>query len=240
MSIKAILFDLDGTLLPMNQDEFIGNYMRDLTAYMCKGGLHNPEEYFNVVWQGVYAMIKNNNVKTNEAVYFDKIGEAYGDACAKEEYGKYLEFYKTKYLEGKVFTWYTSKSRELIDSLKSKGIRVALATNPVFPSVATEGRMSWVDLKPCDFELVTTCDNTGYSKPNPKYYLDIAEKMGVDPCECLMVGNDVEDDMPAATVGMDVFLLTDCLINKKDKDISAFPHGDFDRLIEYINKKCLP
>ena len=239
MSIKVVLFDLDGTLLPMKQDEFIGNYMRDLTSYMCGGGLHNPEEYCQVVWQGVVAMVKNNNVKTNEEVYFDKLGEVYGDVCAKEEYQKYLEFYKTKYLDGKVFSWYTDKSKKLVDTLKSRGVRVALATNPVFPSVATKGRMSWVDLRPEDFELVTTCDNTGYSKPNPKYFLDIAEKLGVEPEECLMVGNDVEDDMPAKTVGMEVFLLTDCLINKKEKDISIYPNGGFEELIEYINKKCL-
>lgn len=36
------------------------------------------------------------------------------------------------------------------------------------------------------------------------------------PKNVLMVGNDVRDDMSAADVGMKVFLLTDCLINKKN------------------------
>ena len=49
-----------------------------------------------------------------------------------------------------------------------------------------------------------------------------------------MVGNDVEEDMVAGTVGMKVFLLTDCIINKQGKDIASFPHGGFDELLQYI------
>ena len=74
-----------------------------------------------------------------------------------------------------------------------------------------------------------------YSKPNPKYYLEITEKIGVKPEECLMVGNDVGDDMVAADLGMKVFLLTDCLINKKNVDISQFPSGGFDELSRYLD-----
>lgn len=50
-----------------------------------------------------------------------------------------------------------------------------------------------------------------------------------------MVGNDVGEDMIAQTLGMKVFLLTDCLINKEDTDISVYPHGSFDELLAYID-----
>jgi len=236
MSITTILFDLDGTLLPMDQDKFIEKYFYNLTEYMCQGGQHEPGGYYKAIWQGVKAMLLNDNSVTNEEAYFKALGEIYGADCAKEEYSKYVEFYLTKYLDGKSEAWYTSRSREIVDTLKKKGIRVALATNPVFPAVATNARMGWVDLVPEDFELVTTCDNTGYSKPNPKYYLEIAEKLKVEPADCLMVGNDVDDDMPAKDTGMEVFLLTDCLINKKSKDINEYPNGGFDELISYIEK----
>ena len=49
-----------------------------------------------------------------------------------------------------------------------------------------------------------------------------------------MVGNDVSDDMVARELGMKVFLLTDCLINKEDADISEYPNGSFEELIDYI------
>ena len=50
-----------------------------------------------------------------------------------------------------------------------------------------------------------------------------------------MVGNDVTDDMePATEVGMQVFLLTDYLINKNGADISVYPHGNYDDLLAYV------
>ena len=50
-----------------------------------------------------------------------------------------------------------------------------------------------------------------------------------------MIGNDVSEDMIAEKLGMKVFLLTDCLINKKEADISVYPHGDMDALFRFID-----
>ena len=155
MSIKVVLFDLDGTLLPMNQDKFIEVYFKNLTEYMCRDGEHEPSEYYQAIWQGVVAMITNDNSFDNEVAYFNAIGKIYGTECAQREYPKYEKFYLTEYVKGKSECWYTTRSREIIDSLKKKGLRLALATNPVFPTVATNMRMGWVDLNPDDFELVT-------------------------------------------------------------------------------------
>ena len=237
--MKVVLFDLDGTLLPMDQDKFVGRYFRELTLYMCENNKFDPNEYGKAIWQGVKAMLMNDNSVNNEEAYFNEIAKIYGQDSANEQYAKYTEFYLTKYIKTKEECWYTEKSKSLVNSLKEKGVRIALATNPVFPTVATNMRMGWVNLQPEDFELVTTCNNIGYSKPNREYYLEITKRMGVLPQDCLMVGNDVEDDMVASEVGMDVFLLTDCLINKKGKDISTYPQGSFEELKNYIRDKYL-
>lgn len=47
-----------------------------------------------------------------------------------------------------------------------------------------------------------------------------------------MVGNDVTEDMVASETGMQVFLLTDCLINKERKDISVYPRGSLLTLLK--------
>ena len=60
--------------------------------------------------------------------------------------------------------------------------------------------------------------------------------LGVSPAECLMVGNDVSEDMIAETLGARVFLLTDDLINSKNADISVYPHGSYEELIAFIKK----
>ena len=122
-----------------------------------------------------------------------------------------------------------------LEGSKEKGVRMVLATNPLFPVVATASRIKWAGLQKEDFELVTTYENSRFCKPNPEYYLDILKEIGVSPEECLMVGNDVSEDMVAEKIGMKVFLLTDCLINKEKKDVEVYPNGDFVKLKEYID-----
>ena len=122
----------------------------------------------------------------------------------------------------------------VLEKLKKKGIGVALATNPIFPQAATISRIGWAGLNPADFDMVTTYENSCFSKPNLAYYRDLLSRLGRRAEECLMVGNDVSEDMVAEKLGMKVFLLTDCLINKKNADISACPQGSFRQLVDYI------
>ena len=114
------------------------------------------------------------------------------------------------------------------------GFALILATQPIFPAIATETRMKWAGLDQNDFLLYTTYENSSYSKPNPAYYLQILDKIGASPSQCLMVGNDATEDLIAETLGMKVFLLTNCLINKENKDLSGYPQGDLDALLHYI------
>ena len=90
--------------------------------------------------------------------------------------------------------------------------------------------MKWAGVSPDDFALYTTYENVCFCKPNLNYYKDVLSRIGAKAEDCLMVGNDVDEDMVAENLGMSVFLLTDCMINKSGKDISGYPHGDFDDL----------
>ena len=144
------------------------------------------------------------------------------------------EFYETEFDKVKAVCGHNPKAKETVDTLKKMGYKVALATNPIFPERATRWRINWAGLEPNDFEFYTTYENINCCKPNPAYFIEVAKRIGVRPQECLMVGNDVSDDMPAAKVGMKVFLLTDCLINKTKEDITNYPNGSFEELMEYI------
>ena len=128
------------------------------------------------------------------------------------------------------------RAAELISTLQAIGLRLILATNPLFPAMATYRRVRWAGLNPESFELITTYENSRFAKPNPEYYHQILRERNIQPEECLMVGNDVGEDMIARTLGMKVFLLTDCLINKNNADISVFPHGSFPELMSYIQE----
>lgn len=232
MAIKAVLFDLDGTLLPMEQERFIGCYFKLLAAKLASLG-YDPEHVVDSVWKGVGAMIKNDGSCKNEDAFWNTLSLIYGQDCAKDK-EELHRFYETEFNKVQEVCGQQPASREVVDLVKSKGLTAVLATNPLFPAVATKSRMSWVNLVPKDFAYYTTYENSHYCKPNIKYYQEILEQTGLKAQECLMVGNDAGEDMIAETLGMQVFLLTDCLENSKQLDISRYPQGGFEELKRYI------
>ncbi len=232
MKIKAVLFDLDGTLLPQDQDVFVKAYFGALAECMAPHG-YEPERLVETVWKGTAAMMKNTGENTNESVFWKVFTEEYGEQSLSDK-PLFDEFYKTGFDAVRNTCGFNPDVSGIVSKL-SERFRLIVATNPIFPITASESRIRWAGLDPVQFELVTSYENSRYSKPSAGYYSDIAAFAGLHTEECLMVGNDVRDDMSAAAVGMKVFLLTDCLINKKDVDISLYPHGGFDDLIRYID-----
>ncbi len=230
---KKILFDLDGTLLPMDQDEFTNGYFKFLAAKMAAFG-YEPEKLIDSIWKGTYAMMKNDGSCSNETAFWRTYASIYGEESLKD-ISIFDEFYRVDFQQAKMFCGVNQKAIDAVRTLKKEGYGLVLATSPIFPAIATKSRIRWAGLLPEDFELVTTYENIGCSKPNPKYFTEVAGRVGATPKDCLMVGNDVYEDMAAAAVGMGVFLLTDCLLNKKDEDISVYPHGDFDDMMGYVH-----
>lgn len=234
MKLKAIFFDLDGTLLPMDQNEFIKAYLGGLVTTLAPCG-YDPEAIGNALWASTRAMIKNDGSRINEEVFWHSFAAILGDGIRAEE-DRLREFYAKNFDGIRESCGYNPRAKALVDSIKEKGITVVLATSPLFPAVATYARIRWAGLEPSDFAYITTYENSSYCKPNPDYYTDLLSKMGLKAEECLMIGNDVGDDMVAASVGMQVFLVTDDLINRQNRDVNDFRHGDFDALCEFIKE----
>lgn len=233
MSLKAVFFDLDGTLLPMDMDLFIKSYFGAISQKLAPHG-YEPKELINVIWQGTKAMITNDGSRTNEEVFWDSFISFYGKDRLKDTV-YFDKFYEENFDGLKSVCGYNPKSAETVNALKEKGLRLILATNPLFPSIATEKRISFAGLKTEDFEFFTSYENISYCKPNVKYYEEVLKRTGLKPHQCLMVGNDADDDMIAQTLGLKVFLLTDCLINNSGSDVSNYPQGSFSELMAYID-----
>lgn len=231
--LKAVLFDLDGTLLPMDQDVFMKDYFGRLIRRLVPIG-YTPELFLASMKAGITAMTVNDGSRTNEEAYW----EAY-TAVSHTDLSKELPildvFYNTEFDEVSTVCGHNPKAAELVRSLQAKGIRVILATNPLFPRIATQKRIRWAGLEPEDFEFYTTFEDIGYCKPNPDYYKEVLRRGGLDAADCLMVGNDVAEDMIAGgKAGLRGFLLTDCLINTPGADVNEYPHGSFEELGAYI------
>lgn len=231
--IKNILFDLDGTLLPMDQEKFVKGYFGRLVKKVAPLG-YAPEKVIDSVWAGTAAMVKNNGSCTNEEAFWKCFAGIFGEK-ALDDKPVFDEYYRNEFQQVASDCGFTDEAAETVRSLKSQGFRVLLATNPIFPAVATESRIRWAGLDKDDFEYYTTYENSHFCKPNPAYFKEILDKTGLKAEECLMVGNDADEDTPAETLGIKIFLLTDCLINKNGKDISKYPQGGFKELTEYIN-----
>lgn len=230
--ITTVLFDLDGTLLPMDQDQFVGAYFRLLAKKLAPRG-YEAKALMDGIWAGTMAMVRNNGARNNEAVFWEDFTGRFGKG-ALDDLPYFDEFYRTDFLQVQQVCGYREEAAQVITCLKEKQIPVILATNPIFPAVATENRIRWAGMEPSDFVLYTTYENSRFCKPNLDYYRDILQKCNLRPEECLMVGNDVGEDMIARELGMEVFLLTDCLINKANTDITQFPHGGFPELMEVL------
>ena len=233
--IDTVFFDLDGTLLPMDMEEFVNTYL-DLLARKLGPHGYDARHLVAAVWAGTRAMVENDGSKTNEEVFWADFCHIFGEQ-ARKDLPLFEEFYAADFAGARTVCRFAPQAAEVIGLLKEQGVRLVLATNPLFPSIATRQRIRWAGLEPGDFELVTTYENSRFCKPNPEYYRELLDKLGVEPGECLMVGNDVQEDiLPAASIGMQTFLLTPCLIDRAGTDLEGLPHGDFDGLKEFLLK----
>lgn len=233
MGIKAVLFDLDGTLLPMDQDTFIKAYLGGMAKKLAPHG-YNPDALVKAVYAGMKAMTTNDGSCTNETAFWNAFTGILGEKV-RDDMPIFDEFYRNEFQDVKNICGFLPDAVKTVRKLKEMGYRVALATTPMFPSIATESRICWAGLELDDFEFFTTYENYHYCKPNLNYYREVVEKLGVAPEECLMVGNDVGEDMVTEELGMKVFLMPADLINKVGKDITVYPQGDFADLLAYID-----
>lgn len=238
---KVILFDLDGTLLPMDQDKFTMAYFNALIKKLAEFGIPAQTEaeqklLAKAIWQGTYSMMKNDGSCTNEERFFLDFSTITGRDLS------YLKpqldgFYQNEFNSVEAVCGKNPLVPKIIDKLKKMGCRVAVATNPLFPLRANERRLAWAGLSLSDFEYCTCYENSRFCKPSHEYYQGILDVLGVEAQDCLMVGNDVREDMVTKEFGMDVFLITDYIINVENRDISEYPHGswsDFEKFIEKL------
>lgn len=230
--IKTVLFDLDGTLLPMDLNAFVKDYMGRLTQFLALHG-DDPKLVLKALWTATDAMVGNDGSVVNKVVFWQVFNEILGRDAQQDEV-LYDEFYRTDFQKSRGSCGFAPDAATTVRQIRAMGCGVVLATNPFFPRIATYSRIRWAGMEPEDFDWITTYENSRYCKPNLDYYREILDKLNLNSRECLMVGNDVGEDMVAGDLGMHTFLMTDCLINKTGLDISQYPKGGFPELLHYI------
>ena len=230
---KNILFDVDGTLLPMDVHEFVKYYFGSLCEKMIPVLKIEPKTLTDSIMAGLGAMSKNDGSALNRDVFWKAAAKVSGVDLIKYE-DMFTDYYNNEFVAAKTATFVNPYAKKCVDFAKENRYKVIAATNPIFPKSATYKRLEWAGLNPEDFEYITVYDNSSSCKPNLLYFKDLCEKCGISPKESLMVGNDVDEDLCSAELGFDTFLITDCVINRNNKDYSAYKNGSFEDFFNYL------
>ncbi|MFD1425942.1 HAD superfamily hydrolase (TIGR01509 family) [Kroppenstedtia sanguinis] len=231
--LKVLCFDLDGTLLPMDSKVFIRSYMKELALYMEE--ILPQDKLVPLIWDATETMIGDPDGScTNEQVFTERFLSQAG--LKKEEIWPIFDkFYSERFPRLKQQVQPSPRSRKVLETALDRGYRVAVATNPVFPGVAIRERMRWAQVEDL-VEWVSVYEETHFCKPNPDYYREVAAAMGVSPEECAMIGNDVQEDLVAGTIGMKTYLVTDCLIDRGEPTYQPDQKGTMEELLTEIQE----
>ena len=232
--VTTILFDLDATLLPMEPEMLLKADLRGIGIRLQNYG-YDPRMVGKAFDRAIHAMIDNDGKNTNESVFWNCFRETLGSKVEKD-IPLVEEIYYSEFQKLKQFCGFDPRASQCLAALKDSGYRLILATNPFFPVSIIHSRIRWAGIDPEIFEYITSFVNSSYCKPNPWYYREILDKRNLSAEECLMVGNDVTEDMVAEKVGIKTFLMTDHLLNKENRDIDQWPHGSFPELMNFIRE----
>lgn len=230
--IKAVIFDLDGTLLPMNEEKFTRGYFGLLYKNARPFG-YEKELFVKTILTGTHFMKNNNGSKTNEKVFWDYFASIYGEDKLKDK-AIFDKFYLTDFEKTKSFCGENPFAKEIVEYCKNKVGKVILASNPVFPKEAMDWRLKFAGLNPEDFDYVSDYSNSSYCKPNPMFLKEILRKLQLKEDEVVYFGNnEIEDGRPAEELGIKVYMVGDDIVEDEENS-GKFDHIKFEDIMKII------
>jgi len=203
--IRALLLDLDGTLLVNDMEVFGREYFRVILSKfrrVCPGDV-----FLESLQIATRAMALNDGTDgTNAEVFWAEFLPRVGREQA-ELMPLFDEFYAREFEALRRYTGRDPDARTLVDLVIDRGYQVAIATQPMFPLVAVLARLRWagVGADECPYDYIASYESMRACKPHPRYFGELLRHLGREPGECLMVGDSLEADMPARRVGLKTF-----------------------------------
>ena len=232
---RAIYFDMDGTLLPMDIKEFLGRYYHELGQFAAEHGIES-QRFIDAVNAGVHAMYTHVDGRTNSDVFWERVN---GDLGIEDDQWQSLimGFYTGPYTAIGNGVVPNAAMQQAVKVLSDAGYPSVLATMPLFPRVAIEERLRWAGIDPALFGRITDYENSRAAKPSLAYYSENLEALGFEDSvqgDVLMVGNDTRDDLGAEHVGYDVYLVTDWLLDPFDVGLDGITHGTSQEFLDWV------
>jgi FMN phosphatase YigB (HAD superfamily) len=202
-TFKAVFFDLDGTLLDSNMETFLSPYLKLISARITD--IMPPQEFVAQLLRATELMVANDGQVTNEELFAAAFYPAIGRSRAEME-PIFEAFYAEDFPVLQQYTKRKPEARPVVQRVFDLGYDVAVTTNPLFPATAVMQRLAWAGVDDFPYRLVTSYENSRYCKPNPRYFEDVAGRLGHPTGACLVVG-DEDMDMAGALAGCPTFLV---------------------------------
>lgn len=229
-AIDTLFLDLDGTLLGITDQDFSDGYTKYIMTYFPE---MEPEMFLKALWAGTEHMMTHNS--TSQYVlesFFQKFTEITG-IDRRSTYERFNSFYNNEFSNLKEYCTHIPEARELVDIANEKGMKVILATNPVFPEIATRQRCEWASLDFDEFLYVSHAENSHACKPSKSYYERLLEISHSNPERTLMVGNDYLFDGSASVLGIKTWIIDRFLGNVDKKGYFTIDNeGPLSSLVE--------
>jgi len=225
--VKGVLFDLDGTLLQVEMREFVQAYIQGLAKHFPE--VPDPAFFSRAIKDSIRALlVSEQGDLSNEQFFLATLGRRLGleaSLC-----GERLTRYCANGLAGlEPLVRPFSLARDILARCFERGLKVVVATNPVFPRPMVEARLRWAGIADFPFDYVTTFDNSRFCKPHTGYFRDVLGQLGLAADECVMVGNDTEHDLGARSAGIPTFLVDTWLLDRaKGHYVTDFRGGHLD------------
>lgn len=229
--MNTVLFDLDGTLLSMNAEEFEKVYFNEIGKSFSD--LMDPMELGKHIWASTKTMVSSLDERTNEEVFMEDFNIRVNNRL-HEFWHRFDNFYDNEFLRVQSSVKSEENMIRSVKLLKEKGYNVVVVTNPLFPIKAIHHRIRWAGFKPEDFTYITSFEKNHYCKPQIKLYEEVLKDINKKPGECLMVGNDTVEDLVAKNIGIKTYLIKDNILNKNDKSYVTDYEGNYEEFYKFV------
>jgi FMN phosphatase YigB (HAD superfamily) len=220
----VLLFDLDGTLLPVGPEFFTDDYPSAAAPYFAH--IVDPDKFKKALFESTFDMVRNIDPEIANGDAFGMSFEAKVGSKWSELWPIFQRFYQEEFPKLGRCVPRSPTARDVVSACVGQGWEIVLATNPVFPEVAIRERMRWCGIEDLEWLFVTTLEDMHFCKPHVQYYQEIVDYLGLDPERCVMIGNDVQEDMVAGKLGMKTLLVEDYCIDRNTGDEASglVPH----------------
>ncbi len=227
---KAILFDLDGTLIDVDLNQFIPGYLKLLANSVAH--LIPPKKMVPAILKASEFINNNDGKIPNEEVFSNVFFPVEG--YEKDDIQPlFTKFYEEDFKELQKFTKKKPEARKVIQTAFNKNYKVVIATTPVLPLTAIEQRLDWAGIGDFPYDLITSIENSCATKPNLLYYQLIFKFLNLSAKECIMVGDEAKD-MVCAKLGSQTFLVNSSNTNLTAETPEPTYRGKLEKLMELM------